>query len=117
MKKFIFTLFALLCAGWLASMYPATGLAVYDATAATEAKPYGFDKVWVELDEMPMATYQRGTPSGNNTVILLHGYTASKELWLRFAKHLSDNVHVVIPDLAGHGETGYFSGWSYTASA
>lgn len=117
MKKFIFTLLALGCAFWLASMHPRFGLAVYDVTAATEAKLYGFDKVWVELDEMPMATYQRGTPTGDNTVILLHGYTASKELWLRFAKHLGDDTHVVIPDLAGHGETGYFSGWSYTAAA
>lgn len=117
MKKFIFTLLALGCAFWLASMHPRFGLAVYDVTAATEAKLYGFNKVWVELDEMPMATYQRGAPTGDNTVILLHGYTASKELWLRFAKHLGDDIHVVIPDLAGHGETGYFSGWSYTASA
>ena len=117
MKKFIFTLFAALCVGWLASMHPATGLAVYEATAATEAKLYGFDRVWVELDEMPIATFQRGTPERGKTVILLHGYTASKELWLRFARHLDDTVHVVIPDLPGHGETGYASSWSYTASA
>lgn len=117
MKKFIFLLFALFCAGWLASMHPRFGLAVYDLTAATEARLYGFNKVWVALDEMPMAIYERGTPNGHNTVILLHGYTASKELWLRFARHLDDSLHVVIPDLAGHGETGYFNGWSYTAAA
>lgn len=117
MKKFIFLLFALFCAGWLASMHPRFGLAVYDFTAATEARLYGFEKRWVTLDDVTMATYQRGTPNGNNTVVLLHGYTASKELWLRFARHLDDNLHVVIPDLAGHGETGYFSHWSYTASA
>lgn len=117
MRKFIFTLLALFCIAWLASLFPRVGLAVYDVSTTVEARVYGFDKVWVELDELPIATYQRGEPNGTNTLVLLHGYTASKELWLRFANQLSSNWHVVIPDLAGHGETGYFSGWSYTASA
>jgi pimeloyl-ACP methyl ester carboxylesterase len=39
------------------------------------------------------------------TVLLLHGYTANKDVWTYFAKRLTQDYHVVIPDLAGFGES------------
>jgi pimeloyl-ACP methyl ester carboxylesterase len=39
------------------------------------------------------------------TVLLLHGYTANKNHWTFFAKQLTPNYHVVIPDLVGFGES------------
>jgi pimeloyl-ACP methyl ester carboxylesterase len=39
------------------------------------------------------------------TVLLLHGYTANKDVWTYFAKRLTQGYHVVIPDLAGFGES------------
>ncbi|SPF42907.1 Alpha/beta hydrolase [Syntrophobacter sp. SbD1] len=39
------------------------------------------------------------------TVLLLHGYTANKDNWPYFAKRLTRDYHVVIPDLAGFGES------------
>lgn len=38
-------------------------------------------------------------------VLLLHGFSANKETWLKFAAALPQNYHLIIPDLAGHGET------------
>lgn len=39
------------------------------------------------------------------TLLLLHGYTANKDFWTAFAKELTPMYHVVIPDLAGFGES------------
>lgn len=41
---------------------------------------------------------------GQETIIMLHGFGASKENWLRFAGYFSDQYHVIALDLAGHGE-------------
>lgn len=117
MKNLLVTLIVLVFAAWLVSLHPRVGLAVYDAVGVIEAKLYGFEKSFVRINEMEMAVYERNTLNTSEAVILLHGYTGSKELWLRFANQLDEHYHVIIPDLAGHGETGYFSGWSYRASA
>jgi pimeloyl-ACP methyl ester carboxylesterase len=39
------------------------------------------------------------------TVLLLHGYQGSKDVWTYFAQRLTPDYHVVIPDLAGFGES------------
>lgn len=41
--------------------------------------------------------------SPTDTVILLHGFSANKENWLRFAQHLPGNIQVYALDLLGHG--------------
>jgi len=44
--------------------------------------------------------------SGKGEVILLvHGYTADKDIWIRFARLLKDEYRVVVPDLPGHGNS------------
>ncbi len=39
------------------------------------------------------------------TVLLLHGYGGNKDMWTYFAGMLTPNYHIVIPDLAGFGES------------
>ncbi|HOD27752.1 MAG TPA: alpha/beta fold hydrolase [Syntrophales bacterium] len=38
-------------------------------------------------------------------VLLLHGYSADKDHWTRFAAGLTKRYHVVIPDIPGYGES------------
>lgn len=40
-------------------------------------------------------------------LVLLHGFSADKYVWNRFAKRLSSQYHLIIPDLKGHGQTAY----------
>jgi pimeloyl-ACP methyl ester carboxylesterase len=40
------------------------------------------------------------------TIVLLHGYLESKEIWGDFAEDLSGNFRVIVPDLPGHGSSG-----------
>ena len=44
---------------------------------------------------------------------MVHGFTATKELWARFAKHLVKDFRVIAPDLAGHGQTEYNPNFDY----
>ncbi len=43
--------------------------------------------------------------AGQETVLLIHGFAANKENWVRFAGNFSDRYHVVALDLPGHGES------------
>ena len=40
------------------------------------------------------------------TVVLLHGYLESLEIWDGFAEELSEKYRVICPDLPGHGKSG-----------
>ncbi len=50
-------------------------------------------------------------------LLLLHGFSADHTVWLRCAKHLTKDYHVIIPDLAGHGQTGYQADANYSIPA
>lgn len=47
------------------------------------------------------------------TIVLLHGFAARKEVWLKVAPMLTAHFHVVIPDLPGWGESSRNPGASY----
>jgi pimeloyl-ACP methyl ester carboxylesterase len=38
-------------------------------------------------------------------LLLLHGFAANKDHWTRMTRHLSDEYHVIAPDLPGFGES------------
>jgi pimeloyl-ACP methyl ester carboxylesterase len=39
------------------------------------------------------------------TIIMVHGFGGDKDNWLRFAKFITPQYHVIIPDLPGYGES------------
>ena len=39
------------------------------------------------------------------TIVLVHGFAANKENWIRFAAYLTDDYYVVAMDLPGHGDS------------
>lgn len=118
MKKSLLILIGLVSVvvGWGVVTYPRVGAIVYEVGIATEAAVYGFEKRQQALGELEMVYYIGGNAEGP-AIVMLHGYSADKMVWLRFAQHLSDDYHIIIPDLAGHGETGFASQWDYTMEA
>lgn len=40
-----------------------------------------------------------------HTIVLLHGYLETKEVWTSFAKELSNKFRVIAPDIPGHGQS------------
>jgi len=43
-------------------------------------------------------------PGPGPTVVLLHGFTANKDIWLAFIRCLPRRLRVIVPDLKGHGD-------------
>lgn len=47
--------------------------------------------------------YYEGGPSNAQTILMVHGFAANKDNWLRFARHLSQDYRVIALDLPGFG--------------
>ncbi|MGK5628654.1 SDR family oxidoreductase [Streptomyces sp. URMC 123] len=59
---------------------------------------------WVRTAEVELCVAELGDPTGP-TVVLLHGFPDSKEVWDRVARRLADRFHVVLYDVRGHGRS------------
>ena len=100
--------------------YPVqSGQWVYDTSMATEAKLYGFSEQRIPIGEMSLSVYRNNDHLGSDkpSILMLHGFSADKSVWLRFARHFNDSFNIIIPDMAGHGDTGFDPDWDYTAPA
>ena len=60
--------------------------------------------------------YDEGGREHAASVLLIHGFSADRDVWTRFARGLRDH-HVIIPDLPGHGRTPFVAGAGYRAPA
>ncbi len=92
------------------------GHVLYEQASTWEAHLADLEKQRVDIGEMTMTLHRRENP-GKEEIVLLHGYSADKSVWNRFARHLKDEFALVIPDLAGHGETGFNAAWDYSAQS
>lgn len=96
---------------WLS--YPAVGHWLYDLSMAIEARLYKLHKIEVPIAEMTVSTWQGGPYEAASAILMLHGFSADKNLWLRFSRHFVRQYRVIIPDLPGHGETGFKAGGGF----
>lgn len=103
-------------AGLAWATYPAVGRLIYRAGAAAESRLRGFRTGHAEVEGRQMAYYEGGRAEAP-TVMLVHGFSADRDVWARFGSHLLDGYRVLIPDLLGHGETGFVGGADYSAPA
>ena len=72
------------------------------------------DKQSVQVGDTRWVYYDGGT---GPTVVLLHGFASSKEVWLPVAKLLTPHFRVIIPDLPGWGESSRNPNASYDIDA
>lgn len=96
----------------IANSNPAIGQAALAYGGELEAKLRGFSEKTVTAAGIDHRLYEGGTP-GKPVLVLLHGYSADKDVWPRFASFLAKDFHIIIPDMAGHGETGFKPEWTY----
>ncbi|MFH8241700.1 SDR family oxidoreductase [Streptomyces sp. NPDC018321] len=59
---------------------------------------------WVRSGEVELCVAELGDPV-RPTVVLVHGYPDSKEVWSAVAARLADRFHVVLYDVRGHGRS------------
>lgn len=70
------------------------------------------EKKGKSVNSIPYVYYEGGTP-GKPVLLLLHGFTANKDVWPWFAQEFLSDFFVLIPDMVGHGETGFDAGLPY----
>ncbi|MFD9389770.1 SDR family oxidoreductase [Streptomyces sp. NPDC060000] len=69
--------------------------------------PEGVRERWVRTGGIELCVAELGDP-GQPTVVLVHGYPDSKEVWSEVVSRLADRhgLHVVLYDVRGHGRSG-----------
>lgn len=115
MKKILLLAIPLLLAlgfGVIRGNYAAVGKWMYEHAMAAEASLYGFTTEQVDIGDMTLSLYHHKNP-GKPVIVMLHGYSADKNVWPRFARHLTDDYDIIIPDMAGHGDSPFNAQWSY----
>ncbi|SCD42088.1 Pimeloyl-ACP methyl ester carboxylesterase [Streptomyces sp. BpilaLS-43] len=67
-------------------------------------KLLGARERWVSTGGIELCVAELGDPS-RPTIVLVHGYPDSKEVWSRVADRLAEQWHVVLYDVRGHGRS------------
>jgi abhydrolase domain-containing protein 6 len=78
---------------------------LYEAALQREHWKAGLSIKTLDWNGKPISYLESDKDDKKPTVVLIHGFAANKENWVRFAAHLVSEYHVVIPDLPGHGES------------
>lgn len=102
MKKLLFALLLLL-SGSAATLYfvPATQLA---SLRLIEQYRAGLSHEQLSVHNLNIH-YYRGGPASGETLVLLHGFAADKDNWLRFFPPLTQDYRVIALDLPGFGDS------------
>jgi len=95
-------------------VYFAFPQALVNLAMELERKLAGLTEKSITVDKFTISYLEGG--KGDN-VVLLHGYTADKSNWVRFARHLTPKYHVVVLDLPGFGRSSHIENESYTIAA
>jgi abhydrolase domain-containing protein 6 len=74
----------------------------------------GLSKASVVIDDHRWVyAYNDDAPAGAPTVVMLHGFTGSKENWYPLARRLRGRYRLLIPDLPGWGQSQRIAGADY----
>jgi hypothetical protein len=78
---------------------------LYDGIVALERYRSDLDLRTVTVEGQPVSVLVETGDRSRPVVLLVHGFGATKENWLRFARHLGPDFQVVAPDPPGHGDS------------
>jgi len=93
-------------------------LTLIRAEYARQRRAAGLSAHTVQIDGKRWAYAERSADrAGSPTVVMIHGYTGSKENWYRVAQRLRGRYRLVIPDLPGWGESQRDAGANYGYAA
>jgi abhydrolase domain-containing protein 6 len=75
---------------------------VYDVGISAERLLSGMDEAYVTVQGQRTAYLER--QGSGDTIVLLHGFGADKDNWVRFTRFLPKEYRVIAFDLPGHGD-------------
>lgn len=102
MRKLLICLALILAAG--ATILYLSPAALLASVQFTERQLAGLDSRQVQVGEFNVHYYEGG-PQGAETILMIHGFGADKDNWLRFSRPLTARYHVVALDLPGFGDS------------
>jgi pimeloyl-ACP methyl ester carboxylesterase len=66
----------------------------------------GFTSKNVNVGDFQFSYMERGTPCDTNqSIVLIHGFAASKDAWCHMSYAFPHTVHIIALDLPGHGKS------------
>ncbi|MDA3898826.1 MAG: alpha/beta hydrolase [Desulfobacteraceae bacterium] len=78
---------------------------LYEMAMNHERSKAGLELKTIEAGGKTISLLESNRGKNMPTIVLVHGFTANKENWVRFAAYLTDAYHVVAMDLPGHGDS------------
>jgi pimeloyl-ACP methyl ester carboxylesterase len=95
------------------------GKFLYKQSMNLERRIAGLQAQTVLVDNTPIHYYRSVSKSAKNKpiLLLLHGFSADKQIWHRFAMQAKHHYQLIIPDMLGHGDTPYSAQQSYSTLA
>ncbi|RDV24121.1 alpha/beta hydrolase [Alteromonas aestuariivivens] len=97
--------------------YPAAGHLLVKTIQQCRMIRYDFRERGYRVNGIPIIVLENASHQVHDNrplMIMLHDIASDKNVWLPLAIRLRERFHVVIPDLPGHGETGFTQQWDYT---
>ncbi|XP_045434960.1 monoacylglycerol lipase ABHD6 isoform X2 [Pipistrellus kuhlii] len=73
--------------------------------AAYWRRALGMQVRYVQHEDYQFCYSFRGRPGHKPTILMLHGFSAHKDMWLSLVKFLPKNLHLVCVDMPGHEGT------------
>ena len=94
---------ALLLAGAAGALYLSPA-ALVAGVRFVERQLAGVSAKEITVDELTIHYYEGG-PADGETLLMIHGFGADRDNWLRFSRHLTHRYRVIALDLPGFGES------------
>ncbi|MEW6531068.1 MAG: alpha/beta hydrolase [Thermodesulfobacteriota bacterium] len=110
MKKKVTVILAVAAGLAVALYFVLPGLAV-KWVRQSERKSAGLEEKNVRVGDHEIVYLEGGQ---GETILMVHGFTANKDNWTRFAKSITPAYHVVALDLPGFGDSTYLEQASYS---
>ncbi|XP_060617005.2 monoacylglycerol lipase ABHD6-like [Anolis sagrei] len=70
-----------------------------------------------DKEDYTFSYFSRGKPGPQPSILMLHGFSFNKDVWLDTLELFPQDLHVVCVDMPGHGDTTRLLQESYTATA
>ena len=78
---------------------------LYRLAIEFEASKANYEAKQVVIENKTLAYLENNRKDKVATIIMLHGFSANKENWLRFSAPLANKYHLIALDLLGHGDS------------
>lgn len=78
---------------------------IYDTAIAYERSSADLEPHKVQVDQLDIAYLTNPSIKGTPTLVMLHGFGANKDNWVRMAAPLTDRYNLLAIDLPGHGDS------------